>query len=91
MTELPLCFGSIEVLRPQSRAENCCDDCPHETRCRRHNAMDKLIAQDADLIDSPLVAAVRELLTDDSMEHLDAFTANLCAALDKHGLKVVVK
>ena len=55
----------------------------------RTKAMDDLIAQDADLIDFPLVAAVRELLTDDSMEHLDIFTHNLVQALDKHGLKVV--
>lgn len=51
--------------------------------------MDDLIAQDADLIDNPLAAAVRELLTDDSMEHLDTFTHNLVQALERHGLKVV--
>lgn len=56
---------------------------------KRKEAMDNLIAQDADLIDSPLVAAVRELLTDDSMEHLDTFTHNLIQAFDKHGLKAV--
>ena len=55
----------------------------------RTKAMDDLIAQDADLIDFPLVAAVRELLTDDSMEHLDVFTHNLVQAFDRHGLKVV--
>ena len=55
----------------------------------RSKIMDNLIAQDADLIDFPLVAAVRELLTDDSVEHLDVFTHNLVQALDKHGLKVV--
>lgn len=32
--DLPKCFGSIEVTRPQSRAENCCDDCPVEGLCR---------------------------------------------------------
>ena len=52
-------------------------------------AMDDLIAQDADLIDTPLAAAMRELLTDDSMEHLDTFTHNLVQAFNKHGLKVV--
>jgi hypothetical protein len=52
-------------------------------------AMDALIAQDADLIDTPLVAAVRELLTDDSMDHLNTFTHNLVQAFNKHGLKVV--
>jgi len=52
-------------------------------------AMDNLIAQDADLIDNPLAAAVRELLTDDSMEHLDTFAHNLVQAFDKHGLKVI--
>lgn len=55
----------------------------------RTKAMDDLIAQDADLIDNPLVAAVRELLTDDSMEHLDTFTHNLVQAFNRHGLKVV--
>lgn len=55
----------------------------------RSKIMDDLIAQDADLIDFPLVAAVRELLTDDSVEHLGVFTHNLVQALDKHGLKVV--
>lgn len=55
----------------------------------RSKIMDNLIAQDADLIDFPLVAAVRELLTDDSVEHLGVFTHNLVQALDKHGLKVV--
>jgi len=55
----------------------------------RTKAMDDLIAQDADLIDFPLVASVRELLTDDSMEHLGVFTHNLVQAFNKHGLKVV--
>lgn len=55
----------------------------------RSKIMDKLIAQDADLIDNPLAAAVRELLTDDSVEHLGVFTHNLVQALDKYGLKVV--
>lgn len=55
----------------------------------RSKTMDDLIAQDADLIDNPLAAAVRELLTDDSMEHLDTFTHNLVYALDRHGLKAV--
>ena len=55
----------------------------------RTKAMDTLIAQDADLIDNPLIAAVRELLTDDSMEHLGTFTHNLVQAFGKHGLKVV--
>lgn len=55
----------------------------------RTKAMDDLIAQDADLIDFPLVAAVRELLTDDSVEHLGVFTHNLVQAFDKHRLKVV--
>lgn len=55
----------------------------------RTKAMDDLIAQDADLIDDPLAAAVRELLTDDSMEHLDTFTHNLVQAFNRHGLKTV--
>lgn len=55
----------------------------------RTKAMDDLIAQDADLIDNPLQAAVRELLTDDSMEHLGTFTHNLVQAFDRHGLKAV--
>ena len=57
---------------------------------KRSRIMDNLIAQDADLIDNPLVAAVRELLTDDSMEHLDTFTHNLVQALHKHGLEVIM-
>lgn len=36
----PRCFGSIEVRRPQSRAENGCDDCPHETECAKHPPAD---------------------------------------------------
>ena len=44
MTEIepkhPRCFGSIEVRRPQSRAENGCDDCPHETECAKHPPAD---------------------------------------------------
>ena len=55
----------------------------------RSKIMDNLIAQDADLIDDPLQAAVRELLTDDSMEHLGTFTHNLVQAFDRHGLKAV--
>ena len=55
----------------------------------RSKTMDNLIAQDADLIDDPLQAAVRELLTDDSMEHLGTFTHNLVQAFDRHGLKAV--
>ena len=55
----------------------------------RTKAMDDLIAQDADLIDNPLQAAVRELLTDDSMEHLGTFTHSLVQAFDRYGLKAV--
>ena len=51
--------------------------------------MENLIAQDADLIDNPLAAAVRELLADDSMDQLDMFVHNLVQAFDKHGLKAV--
>lgn len=68
------------------------DQYPWECTCGaipKKQAMDNLIAQDADLIDNPLAAAVRELLTDDSMEHLYTFTHNLVQAFNKHGLKVV--
>ena len=82
-------------LTPTGHAKDCdwhVDQYPWECTCGfipRKKAMDDLIAQDADLIDFPLVEAVRELLTDDSMEHLGVFTHNLVQALDKHGLKVV--
>jgi hypothetical protein len=55
----------------------------------RSKIMDDLIAQDADLIDNPLAAAVRELLTDDSQVDLGAFINDLLEALDRHGLQVV--
>lgn len=82
-------------LTPNGHAKDCdwhVDQYPWECTCGfipRKKAMDNLIAQDADLIDNPLVAAVRELLTDDSVEHLGMFTHNLVKAMDKHGLKAV--
>ena len=82
-------------LTPTGHAKDCdwhVDLYPWECTCgfiARKKAMDDLIAQDADMIDFPLVEAVRELLTDDSVEHLDTFTHNLVQAFNKHGLKVV--
>ena len=49
-------------------------------------AMDNLIAQDADLIDSPLVEALVEAYNNDSDE-FDA--ANVRAAIEKRGGKIV--
>lgn len=60
----------------------------------KSKAMDRLIAQDADLIDTVhdrMVLAVRELLTDDSHEHAGAFAAFLREAFTKHGLTVEKK
>lgn len=58
----------------------------------RKKAMDELIAQDADLIDSVqdrLVLAVREMATEDSQWVAEAFAETLRKALAMHGLKVV--
>lgn len=58
----------------------------------RKKAMDELIAQDADLIDSVqdrLVLAVREMATEDSQWVAEAFAETLRKALAMHGLKVL--
>lgn len=60
----------------------------------RKDAMDKLIAQDADLIDTVhdrMVLAVRELLTDDTHEHAGSFAIALRKAFEMHGLTVEKK
>jgi len=60
----------------------------------RKDAMDKLIAQDADLIDTVhdlMVLAVREMLTDDSHEHAGAFAETLLKAFEMYGLTVEKK
>lgn len=58
----------------------------------RKEEMDRLIAEDADLIDpvqDRLVLAVRELATDDSQWVAEAFAATLRKALAMHGLAIV--
>ncbi len=58
----------------------------------RKEAMDQLIAMDADLIDpvqDRLVLAVRELAADESKWVAEAFAETLRKALAMHGLKVV--
>ena len=60
----------------------------------RKDAMDKLIAQDADLIDTVhdrMVLAVREILTDEAHEYAEAFALALRKAFEMHGLTVEKK
>ena len=67
------------------------DKCWNPQSCT-HAAMDRLIAEDADLIDpvqDRLVLAVRELAADDSQWVAEAFAATLRKALAMHGLAIV--